>query len=522
MKQMRFSWKGWLTPVFLLGTVAYAIAEDLTLTTYYPSPRGVYNELRTSGDVSVGTLTPPANAARLHVTQPAGGPPAVQVAVGSNAAGFVVDAGGNVGIGVVPSHDTLEVVQNVMVPAGITIDTARSAGSPQLGFRRLNSIKFAIGVDAADDKFKIGGTDVTSAHLTIDGAGNVGIGTTAPDEKLVVETTMNNDGISIRNAAGNSSYLRFFDGVGIGSQLHYIPRNDMVPRKDTLSLGSGELAFATGDVPAFPAERMRINETGNVGIGTTAPLHKLDVHGTMSLAPDTKAQLLLGRFDAAYPYAYLVAEGGGANEAGMIFRTTGQDVAGFGIWDRMTITSDGNVGVGIIPVSSSATRLHVRAPVGNGTYAIRADNPEVLGTAIRASATGANGTALEAIGPVTVAGNVSVTGTITASSSRTLKTDITYLNSQDYRGILKSLDAAHPVTYHLKDHDSFTSKPHLGVIAEEAPDEITTEDKKAISYSDYLGFLLAAMKAQQEQIKQLQGEVQRLQDRVQTGEGREP
>jgi len=31
-----------------LGTTLYALAEELILTTYYPSPRGVYQELRVS------------------------------------------------------------------------------------------------------------------------------------------------------------------------------------------------------------------------------------------------------------------------------------------------------------------------------------------------------------------------------------------------------------------------------------------------------------------------------------------
>lgn len=51
----------------LLGAAAYAIAEERTLTTYYPSPRGVYKELRTTdntflamegGSVGIGTITP--------------------------------------------------------------------------------------------------------------------------------------------------------------------------------------------------------------------------------------------------------------------------------------------------------------------------------------------------------------------------------------------------------------------------------------------------------------------------------
>ena len=30
----------WLTLGLLLGTAVYALAEDITLTAYYPSPRG--------------------------------------------------------------------------------------------------------------------------------------------------------------------------------------------------------------------------------------------------------------------------------------------------------------------------------------------------------------------------------------------------------------------------------------------------------------------------------------------------
>ena len=58
--------KAWVVVSLLLGTAIYAIAEDITLTTYYPSPRGVYQELKTAGDLIVGDITNPP-AARLHV-----------------------------------------------------------------------------------------------------------------------------------------------------------------------------------------------------------------------------------------------------------------------------------------------------------------------------------------------------------------------------------------------------------------------------------------------------------------------
>ncbi len=61
--------KSWILVGLLLGTAAYAVAEDVTLTTYLPSPRGMYNELRTigntylavqTGNVGVGTANPTA------------------------------------------------------------------------------------------------------------------------------------------------------------------------------------------------------------------------------------------------------------------------------------------------------------------------------------------------------------------------------------------------------------------------------------------------------------------------------
>ncbi|OGX13800.1 MAG: hypothetical protein A3I71_06165 [Omnitrophica WOR_2 bacterium RIFCSPLOWO2_02_FULL_63_16] len=75
----------WLMLAVLLGTAVYAIAEDLTLVTYYPSPRGVYNELRARGNVQIGSITAPADPAtapRLHVV---GGADTTQVLIAANA-----------------------------------------------------------------------------------------------------------------------------------------------------------------------------------------------------------------------------------------------------------------------------------------------------------------------------------------------------------------------------------------------------------------------------------------------------
>ena len=64
MGRLRDSWLGL---VILLGTAVYVVAEDITLTTYYPSPRGIYQTLRSTGqttlaeaggNVGIGTTVP--------------------------------------------------------------------------------------------------------------------------------------------------------------------------------------------------------------------------------------------------------------------------------------------------------------------------------------------------------------------------------------------------------------------------------------------------------------------------------
>ena len=64
--------RAWLVGALVIGVgVAVSAQEEITLTTYYPSPRGVYNELRTVGDVHIGSTDIPT--ARLQVMGEVGG-----------------------------------------------------------------------------------------------------------------------------------------------------------------------------------------------------------------------------------------------------------------------------------------------------------------------------------------------------------------------------------------------------------------------------------------------------------------
>ena len=91
--------------------------------------------------------------------------------------------------------------------------------------------------------------------------------------------------------------------------------------------------------------------------------------------------------------------------------------------------------------------------------------------------------------------HVTAGGVWTNASSRELKTDIEPLKNEEYSDILKKLEDLEVV------HFKYKSEPdvaHIGMIAEDVPDEMASPDRKGIPTADAIAFLMAAVKAQQE------------------------
>ena len=284
------------------------------------------------------------------------------VAVNTNTL-FVDVSEAKVGIGTTSPDQKLQVDGNIRLgdtATGVDDDEdygLRTGGSLTLhandsGNNTFNTalafdVGNASGAQAASSKiqFKVNNTE----RMRIDSTGNVGIGTTSPSSKFVVS-----------------------DSGGAG--LEAIPQtsND---RTTLLSYDRNTSTYQTLDLDASDfhlnisgTEKMRIDSSGNVGIGTTSPAYALDVTGSAQLSggdlilrsDSDNADTQYIRFEN-YPTdirtAYIRADytsqtaGGGTSLAfGANDHATATDT------DSMVIDIEGNVGIG---TSSPSDKLHV-------------------------------------------------------------------------------------------------------------------------------------------------------------------
>jgi hypothetical protein len=224
------------------------------------------------------------------------------------------------------------------------------------------------------------GTNNTE-RMRIDSSGNVGIGTTSPGQKLDVLGSNGTGfaGISARNNNGNVG----IGGIEFGSDATYSKAAIGLVRQN--ANGQGALVFynasSTGAANWSTAdERMRIDSSGNVGVGTSAPVVRFEVAGSVgtTFSPNIYNTVLSGTDSATSgnagsgiafrgyytgtSYADFAFVSGikenttDGNYAGALLFGTRPNGSGGGSMERMRIDSSGNVGIG---TAAPATTLDV-------------------------------------------------------------------------------------------------------------------------------------------------------------------
>jgi hypothetical protein len=181
-----------------------------------------------------------------------------------------IDSSGRVGIGVTDPGSPLEVQSN-SGGTGIQIRGRATANTGTLRFFANNGTTQQAKFEVSDNTLEIGSlTSVPlllitngSERLRVTSAGNVGIGTTSPQQALHVLTA---GGTSGAIQLGGSTYYGIIEHeAGVtGANIYTV----------ATASGGGHI-FKRGST-----EQMRITSAGNVGIGTTSPGYLLNLVGS--------------------------------------------------------------------------------------------------------------------------------------------------------------------------------------------------------------------------------------------------
>ena len=248
------------------------------------SPAGIFDvnqkmTVLTAGNVGIGTVLP-LNKLDVNGTMAVG---AYAGTITAPSSSLIVS--GNIGIGTNNPGAKL-VVGGDAAGVGSTYDNAqlRIAGNTDTLERTV------IGYDTTSNYGVIASyiSPNTYSPLAINPlGGNVGIGTTNPTSKMTVLAS-GAGLLTVENlqntvpAATNSGAQTVFSANRSGSTMTEVAGVGGLITDITSTSYKGALVFSTAD-NAAPTERVRIDNNGNVGIGSTSPVSLLDVNAKFNV-----------------------------------------------------------------------------------------------------------------------------------------------------------------------------------------------------------------------------------------------
>ncbi|MDA8130166.1 MAG: hypothetical protein M0011_01545 [Elusimicrobia bacterium] len=259
------------------------------------------------------------------------------------------------------------------------------------------------GVTGTNPLFKVAGST-----LAVLNNGYVGIGVASPGIPLeVYKARTGNDTLLTLEAGGigvnGDATNMLFKGSGTGGAVR--AQGQISGITELASGFTGALAFYTSPATDVLSERMRIDSSGNVGIGIATPVYKLDIADTTQaiLRLDTNnasngSQVILNRSNNARSN-WVATQTGGVTDwvFGSGLYNGGSPESGWGVSTtsnlanaKFYIDTAGNVGIGTVSpaakldVKSSqaptAAVLQVSSQNATGMLVVRADGKVGIGT----------------------------------------------------------------------------------------------------------------------------------------------
>ena len=239
----------------------------------------------------------------------------------------------------------------------------------------------------------IGNDSITKTLLK----GNVGIGTTNPVEKLDIV------GNQRMGLSGNTGYYISWGQNSVGANGDFARIQGL--RTSATGNQAGHLTFQTKEIGGgtTPTERLRITDTGNVGIGTPSPGAKMHTVG------EGIVNIVQGSNTISYTQYYTSSTGtSGPNDGltvglnglnGYVFlREAASLILGTSSTESMRIDSAGNVGIG---TTSLSQKLHVAGNIRvTGAYYDSNNSAGASGQVLSSTATGTDWVSLSEISGV--------------------------------------------------------------------------------------------------------------------------
>ena len=220
-----------------------------------------------------------------------------------------------------------------------------------------------IGYSHSDNSFSFRTNASSSPNMVIDSSGNVGIGINDPLSKLHISGQSGTTGLP--------SLLLYGESPSTGQRYGF---NVSADQLDISALGTNaRIGFFTGGNASSITERMRIDSSGNVGIGGS-PSVKLDVVGSGKFQPgiaggdalvtiaqtNTNAYVHAGiKINAGNTNPFYIYQSGSSNTLRFNYNSLA-DAGG-----QLVITDSGNVGIG---TDSPDEKLDVQGNVLVGDY----------------------------------------------------------------------------------------------------------------------------------------------------------
>ena len=183
---------------------------------------------------------------------------------------------GNVGIGTTTPAYALDVSGVIRNNNSIITRTVYNDGTFNFGTTVATNNTLYFFTKDTDGCFSFNNQAGTQTPLYINSNANIGVGTKTPSSRLAVQGTNGTGVMKLMIDSGNpsDSWWMGFGHAGLSTDANDRARIGV----NILEGGAGRLYFTTG-IGGGQTERMRIDESGNVGIGTSNPTYKLDVRG---------------------------------------------------------------------------------------------------------------------------------------------------------------------------------------------------------------------------------------------------